>query len=84
MMNMIDDGFSDEKILAIPFKDPSMCMYHDITDLPPHLFDEISNFFEVYKILENKKTLIKEIVGRDEAVQCIQKCIQNYHNKFNR
>ena len=84
MLNMVDDGSSDEKILAIPFKDPSMCMYKDISDLPPHLFEEISNFFEVYKILENKKTAIKEIVGRDEAIECIRKCIQNYHEKFNR
>ena len=82
MLNMIDDGSADEKILAIPFKDPSMCMYQDITDLPPHLFDEISNFFEVYKILENKKTAIKEIVGREEATECIRKCIQNYHEKY--
>ena len=70
--------------IAIPYHDPSMCMYRDITDLPPHLFEEISNFFEVYKLLENKKTAIKEIVSRDEAITCIQNCIESYQSKFQR
>ena len=41
---LIDDGSSDEKIIAIPLHDPSMNMYSDISDLPPHQFDEISHF----------------------------------------
>ena len=82
MLNMIDDNKADEKIIAIPFRDPSMSLYQDLCDLPPHIFDEISNFFEVYKILENKKTAIKEIVGREEAMRCIKSCLENYKEKF--
>ena len=72
----------DEKIIAIPFKDPSMCMYEDILDIPAHIFAEISHFFEVYKILENKKTAIKEIDGREAAIECIEKCMKAYDEKF--
>ncbi len=82
MINMIDDNESDEKIIAIPFRDPSMSIYKNLTELPPHVFDEISNFFEVYKILENKKTAIKEIQGREEAMECIKACMENYKEKF--
>ncbi len=82
MLNMIDDNENDEKIIAIPFRDPSMSIYKNLTELPPHVFDEISNFFEVYKILENKKTAIKEIQGREEAMECIKVCMENYIEKF--
>ena len=82
LLNMIDDDESDEKIIAIPFRDPAMSLYKDITDLPPHIYEEISHFFEAYKVLENKKTAIKEILGRKEAEECIEKCIESYKMKF--
>ena len=82
MLKMVDDNERDEKIIAIPFKDPSMCMYEDILDIPAHIFAEISHFFEVYKILENKKTAIKEIDGREAAIECIEKCMKAYDEKF--
>ena len=47
-----------------------------------HMFDEISHFFEVYKFLENKHTAIKEITGRDEALKCIDECIERYKMKY--
>ena len=40
------------------------------------------HFFEVYKTLEHKKTTVKEIAHRDEAVEIVKKCIQNYKEKF--
>ena len=82
MLKMVDDNERDEKIIAIPVKDPSMCMYEDILDIPAHIFAEISHFFEVYKILENKKTAIKEIDGREAAIECIEKCMKAYDEKF--
>lgn len=82
ILYMIDDEKFDEKIIAVPTNDPSMLEYNDISELPAHTFDEISNFFEVYKTLENKHTAIKKLDGRDSALDCIKKCIEAYKEKF--
>mgnify|MGYP000122911925 CR=1 FL=1 len=78
MINMLDDWKMDEKIIAIPFREPTYNIYKDISQLPRHIFDEMMHFFEVYKVLEHKKTFVKEIMGRDNALQVIQKSIDNY------
>ena len=81
-MTMIDNGSNDEKIIAIPFNDPTYNNYHDIDDLPSHIFDEMMHFFKVYKHLENKQTAVKEIKGREEALKIIQSAMDNYNKKF--
>ena len=48
VIRMIDQGKLDEKIIAIPFSDPSYNKYRDIMDLPDHTFDEMAHFFTVY------------------------------------
>ena len=82
VIKMIDSGSLDEKIIAIPKKDPTYNSYYDIQELPKHIFDEMMHFFEVYKSLEHKKTAVKEIAHRDEAVDIIAKCIENYRKQF--
>ena len=82
VIRMIDQGKLDEKIIAIPFGDPMHNGYKDISDLPKHIFDEMSHFFSVYKALENKVTAIENIEGRDAAVRIIQDCIDEYNRVF--
>ena len=82
ILNMVDENEKDEKIIAVPINDPSNCCYKDVSELPAHIFDEISHFFEVYKVLENKHTAIKEIAGREAAIKCIEDCINRYNEKF--
>lgn len=83
VLNMIDENESDEKIIAVPTKDPSYSCYDDISELPKHIFDEIQHFFEVYKILEDKHTAIKEIKGKKVALEIIKSSIENYNSKWN-
>lgn len=82
MIKMIDNEEVDEKIIAIPYKDPSLNVYRDISALPTHTFQEISHFFEVYKQLEHKVTSIKEVLGRDAAIEAIEKSLVFYKKKF--
>lgn len=79
---MVDGGEKDEKIIAIPFNDPTYNTYKDIDELPKHIFDEMSHFFSVYKELEHKVTAIEEVSGRDSAVEIISSCIKAYNEKF--
>ena len=81
-LDMLDGGKSDEKIIAIPFADPSYNGYQDISDLPDHLFEEMSHFFSVYKALEGKDTVAGGIKGRTEAVKVIQEAIRHYRDSF--
>lgn len=82
VLTMLDGGEQDEKIIAIPFKDPTYNTYHSIEELPRHLFDEMRHFFSVYKQLEGKTTAVDEIKGRAEAIEIINRSIARYNQKF--
>ena len=84
VLQMIDGGEEDEKIIAIPVNDPYLNNYKNITELPTQLLDEIMHFFEVYKQLERKQTSVDKMLGRDEAEATVEKCINNYKEKFER
>ena len=79
VLKMIDGEYTDEKIIAVPLNDPSYNGFDSIEDLPPHIFDEVSNFFEVYKTLEGVKTTVDGVEGTSDAVKTISECIQRYH-----
>ena len=82
VLKMVDGGKVDEKIIAIPFSDPTYAAYKNLEELPEHMSREISHFFEVYKMLENKETSVKEIMGRKEAEKIIEESIQSYKEKI--
>ena len=82
VITMIDSEQNDEKIIAVAKKDPFLNMYKDINELPNHISAEIMHFFEVYKQLEEKQTVVEKVLGREEAERIIQKSIDNYNAKF--
>ena len=82
VLTMLDGGKNDEKIIAIPFKDPTYNDYRSVHDLPSHLFDEMRHFFSVYKQLEGKQTAVDEIGDRERAVEIITRCINCYNEKY--
>ncbi len=82
MINMIDNGQNDEKIVAIPYNDPNYNVYTDIDHLPRHIFDEMRHFFTVYKNLENKTTAVDEVADRSAAIKVIDDAIDRYIEVF--
>ena len=82
VITMLDQGRLDEKIIAIPFQDPTYNAYHDVSELPQHIFTEMTHFFTVYKALEGKETVVDELRGADDARKVIQKCLDAYVDKF--
>lgn len=82
VISMIDGGHNDEKIIAIPFADPTYNEYKNIDELPRHIFDEMKHFFEVYKALEHKTTAVQEVSGPQQAINIIKVAIDNYVEKF--
>lgn len=82
IMKMVDGGMGDEKIIAIPYSDPTYMGYTDIAELPKHIFEELKHFFSIYKSLEKKETTVDEFGGPIEAVRVIEKCLENYEEKY--
>ena len=82
VMRMLDGGAIDDKIIAVPFSDPTYNYIRSIDELPPHIFDEIMHFFSVYKQLESKQTAVKTLFGPQEAQQIIKEAINSYQKKF--
>ena len=79
---MLDNGDPDDKIIAIHTGDPTYNEYTDINQLPKHIFEEMIHFFSVYKMLENKETVIDEAKGPEEARRIIEESIVRYNEIF--
>jgi inorganic pyrophosphatase len=47
IMNMLDNGEKDNKIIAVCVDDPEFKDYNDISELPPFRLAEIRGFFQV-------------------------------------
>ncbi len=82
VMQMVDRGEADEKIIAVAEQDPSVSHLDEVKDLPDYLLSELRHFFENYKTLENKKVVIKEFLPKEQAFQVLQACMERYRKKF--
>ena len=81
MLNMIDSGDPDAKILGVQAKNPrfeTIKSIKDIESFNPHLLKEIVHFFEHYKDLEGKKVEVKGWEGVDAAKEEIKKAAAVY------
>jgi inorganic pyrophosphatase len=78
VMQMVDRGEADEKIIAVAEQDPSVSHIDNVQDLPAHLLSELRHFFENYKTLENKKVIINEFLPKERAFEVIEGCVMHY------
>ncbi len=81
-MQMIDHGEEDHKIIAIASNDPTVNHVSDIDDIPSHFFAQLKNYFQQYKVLENKKVVIDEFQDKQTAYRIINESITRYNDKF--
>lgn len=81
-MQMIDNGEKDDKIIAVATKDPSVNHYTNIDSLPAHFKAVLRNYFEQYKVLENKVVLIDNFQDKETAYSVIQSAIDLYGQRF--
>lgn len=79
---MNDNGSTDEKVIAIPYSDPTYNGYRSIQELPKHIFEEMQHFFRVYKELENKTTTVSEVYDAQKAKEVVQFSIEQYIEKI--
>jgi inorganic pyrophosphatase len=82
LFRMFDRGKPDDKILAVPDKEPLFSDYNDLKDIPRHFLAEVAHFFEVYKDLEGVRV---ETVGWEDAAAAkrqIEHAIRLYQLTF--
>lgn len=81
-MQMIDSGQVDDKIIAVASKDPSVNHIKSVAELPPHFINELRNYFEQYKVLENKKVEIDNFQEAAVAYNIISEAVSYYKETF--
>lgn len=78
VMQMIDQGEADDKIIAVAADDVSVNYVNDIDQLPPHFTKELRHFFEEYKTLENKKVIVEEFQDKEVAQKIVAQSFEDY------
>lgn len=80
VMQMLDNGEKDDKIIAVAANDMSVNHMNDISDLPQHFVKELKNFFEDYTKLESQKTVeVEEFQDAQTAKAIIEKSFVDYN-----
>ncbi len=82
IMNMIDGGDADDKLIAVPVDDPRFAVIKDLADINPHTLKEIEHFYTTYKKLQNKEVLVGGFKGKKEAEACFTEGLELYKNKY--
>src|SRR5438105_4599290 len=59
MLEMVEQEEPDQKILAVPNRNPRFDQIQTIDQVFPHNLREIEHFFDIYKELEGKRTEIR-------------------------
>jgi len=84
IMKMIDDGESDDKVIAVPVEDIRFDHVQDLADLNKHTLKEMQHFFENNKKLKKKpvEITVGGFEGRDSALAAVKRSVQLYKEKF--
>lgn len=78
LLKMVDADENDQKILAVPNRNPRFESIHTMDQVFPHVRREIEHFFSIYKELQEVKTEIEGWSGPREARKVITESRQAY------
>jgi len=85
LLEMLDQGVLDEKVLAVGKNNPRYNNVWNYTDIYPHMLKEITHFFSIYKDLEGKRVEIKgwhdAAYARDQVIHCAKQFVENKAKK---
>jgi inorganic pyrophosphatase len=71
ILNMTDNKEGDQKVLAVPNRNPRYDQIHTIDQIFPHVRREVEHFFSIYKELEGKVTRMQGWGGPKEARKAV-------------
>ncbi|MEX0919254.1 MAG: inorganic diphosphatase [Parcubacteria group bacterium] len=82
IMNMVDGGEADEKLIAVPVDDPRFDQVQDLKDVNKHTLLEIEHFFVTYKKLQNKVVEVTGFKGKESAEKAFEEGLDLYNKEF--
>ena len=84
VIDMVDNGESDYKIIAVPVEDKRWDDVQDLADVNKHSLKEFQHFFETYKALKGKPAPveIRGIYDKAAALEAVKKSVELYKAKF--
>lgn len=80
-LEMYDNGQEDCKVISVVDTDPRYNGVHSLNDISEFVLEEIKNFFENYKQLENTKVEVFDYHTKEEALALIEDCKNRYLNR---
>jgi inorganic pyrophosphatase len=78
MMTMLDSGKRDHKIIAVAVEDPTYNGYHESTEMPSHIMNMLSRFFQDYKQLEGKVVEVDKVLSAGDGYEIIIESLDRY------
>jgi inorganic pyrophosphatase len=81
VLDMIDQGQGDEKILAVGDGNPRYNDVFSYSDIYPHILKEITHFFSIYKDLEGKSVQVNGWKDAATAREIIVKAQKAFEDK---
>lgn len=78
IMEMIDGGERDDKVVAVPIDDPRFAEVKDLSDLNKHFIKEMTHFFETYKKVQKKEVSVGEWHNAAAAKAAFEKSCEMY------
>ena len=80
LLEMLDQGVLDEKVLAVGKNNPRYTNVWNYTDIYPHMLKEITHFFSIYKDLEGKRVEIRGWHDAAYARDQVLKSAKQFHD----
>lgn len=82
IMNMIDDGDADDKIIAVPTTDPRFDEIQDLDDVNSHTLKEMKHFYSTYKNLQDKEVEVTGFKNKEAAVAAFERGKKLYKEAY--
>lgn len=80
-LSMTDDGKEDYKLISVVDCDPRYDNVQALSDLPAFILEEISNFFQNYKVLQGIQVTTGDYHTKEEALTVIEECRRRFPAK---
>lgn len=77
-LHVVDNGYEDYKLIAVVNCDPRYDDINELEDLSTFTLDEIKDFFQNYKTLQNINVEVKDYYPKQEAIKLIEECKKAY------
>lgn len=78
VLNMVDRDEADQKIIAVPTRNPRYDQIHTMDQVFPHVRRELEHFFSIYKELEGRVATTQGWGGPREARRTIVESRERY------